>query len=1467
MCTRANTETKSTPSKPPPYVLALQDYDPHQSQAVYDKQPPFTVPDISNQLSFNRGEVLRVVSDVLDWWILCEKAETKQQGYVATKCFAPICSSPPECVTEGISDENDKKKMVPCVKEEYVDLSYFPNTPNMDGVNTNKKPSPMESANIFSRVTFWWMTGLILTGYRRPLTDSDIWDLSRDNVANHVVSKFQEKWQKQIKSFPKKTNGEDSIGSSCDSGIENKGEDTEQIEMEIVKSEKGPGEESKSGIIDTEGAAKVEIKDGKSKERVPSMWRTLAQCFGSTFLFAAVMKLLHDSLVFVNPYLLRLIIQYIEGRGPQETWRGYILALGLFIVATFQSMVLHQYFDKAVIVGMRARSAILGIVYRKMLKLSSKGRQVFTSGEMVNLMSVDATKFQDITTYLNMVWSAPFQILATLFFLYDLMGWSIFAGVGTMSLLLPINYVVSNKIKSAQTKLMKQKDQRTKIMNDVLSGMKVLKLYAWEESFQKQITSLRSRELKLLRSVSLWRALVSFAFTCAPFLVSLATFAVYVMIGNELNAEKAFVAISLFNILQFPLTILPMIVTRIIACKVSVKRLTGYLQADELDENSVNYSTSSDHPVAVKIEHGSFTWDEKSEFMLKNISFEAGRGSLIAIVGQVGSGKSSIISALLGEMQKKHGTVTVNGTVAYVPQQAWIQNATVESNILFGKPFNAKKYKRVLEACALESDLKILPAGDLTEIGEKGINLSGGQKQRVSIARALYNGADIYFLDDPLSAVDAHVALHLFDNVIGPQGLMRNKVRILVTHSLSLLSQVDKIIVLKNGSISEVGTYEELVSSSSSYAELLRSFGDDADNDDIDGTEDSPLARSATKRQSILSFGSRQPDALERVLDMKEHLDKQMKKEEKGQKVVEAETVQTGTVSRSVFAAYAKSIGIATAIFVLFFGLCSKFFLVGTRIWLADWSSKNSVSSEERDKYLMIYGLLGLGHCVSTYLSSILLTIGAYFAAKRLHDNLLINVLRCPMQFFESTPMGRLTNRFTKDINVIDEDVPETVNSFIGCLFGIVSVIFTISYSTVLFLAALVPLAAIYIGTQRFYVASSRQLKRLESIRRSPIYNHFFESINGVSSIRAQRQQERFINENERRIDENQAAFAPSNYSNRWLAVRLEFVGNMIIFLSALFAIIGKDSITAGLAGLSISYAMQITQTLNWFVRMTSKLETDIVAVERVKEYSEVETEAARINPDNRPDASWPDKGVVDVQNYCARYRKDLDYALHHISFDIKPCEKVGVVGRTGAGKSSLAMGLFRMIEAAEGSITIDGINISDIGLMDLRSRLTIIPQDPVLFSGSIRFNLDPFDQHSDDSIWNALEISHLKGFIDTLNGGLQEPVAESGSNFSVGQRQLMCLARAILRKSKILVLDEATAAVDMETDEFIQKTIRDEFKDCTVFTIAHRLNTVIDYDRILVLDKGKVVEFDSPQKLLQSKGMFYDMAKDANIL
>uniref|UniRef100_A0AAQ4S871 Multidrug resistance-associated protein 1 n=1 Tax=Gasterosteus aculeatus aculeatus TaxID=481459 RepID=A0AAQ4S871_GASAC len=1270
----------------------------------------------------------------------------------------------------------------------------------------DSNPCPERGANFLSRITFWWITRLMVTGYRRPLEEKDLWSLNSADRSHKVVPELVGRWN---------------------------------VECQKVKSEGKEGRAVESEVLI--------VKAQKAKE--PSLFWALCLTFGPYFLISCLYKIIQDILMFVGPEILRLLIRFVNNSSA-PSWHGYFYTALLFICTCVQSLILQKYFHVCFVSGMRLRTAIIGAVYRKALVISSEARRTSTVGEIVNLMSVDAQRFMDLITYINMIWSAPLQVVLALYFLWQNLGPSVLAGVAVMVLMVPINAVIAMKTKTYQVAQMKSKDSRIKLMNEMLNGIKVLKLYAWELAFKDKVSKIRESELQVLKKAAYLGAVSTFTWICAPFLVALSTFAVYVLIDehNVLDAQKAFVSLALFNILRFPLNMLPMVISSMVQASVSLKRLRVFLSHAELQEDGYKkiLSVNGSEPRCFSI-------------CVCRLNVCIPEGSLVAVVGHVGSGKSSLLSALLGEMDKLEGSVAVKGSVAYVPQQAWIQNATLRENIMFGQESREAWYQRVVEACALQPDLEILPAGDETEIGEKGVNLSGGQKQRVSLARAVYCERDVYLLDDPLSAVDAHVGKHIFEQVVGPQGLLKDKTRVLVTHGLSYLPQADLILVLVEGEVSEMGSYQHLMATEGAFAEFQRTYAA-VEHADHDGE---PFC-TPHRRLHCLSRVSKPGQTGE-----EDKVPGKKAKQAEGGKLTEADKASTGRVKLSVFGSYLKAIGVLLSCVSLLMFLAQHLGSLSSNYWLSLWTDDPVVNGTQpnRRMRLGVYGALGLFQGLAVFGYSLSGSIGGILASRCLHQSMLYDVLRSPMSFFERTPSGNLVNRFAKEIDTIDSLIPSIIKMFMGSMFNVVGSCIIILIATPL-VAIIIPfLGVLYFFVQRFYVASSRQLKRLESVSRSPIYTHFNETLLGTSVIRAFGEQERFICESDQRVDLNQKAYYPGIVANRWLAVRLEFVGNCIVSFAALFAVVARESLSPGIMGLSISYALQLTASLTWLVRMSSEVETNIVAVERVKEYSDTEKEAEWKQEPSRLPPGWPTDGCIDIRGLGLRYRPDLDLAIRNITLVINRGEKVGIVGRTGAGKSSLTLALFRIIEASEGHIFIDGVDIALLGLHELRSRITIIPQDPVLFSGSLRMNLDPFDCYSDEEVWRALELSHLQSFVSGLPNKLSHECSEGGENLSVGQRQLLCLARALLRKTKILVLDEATAAVDMETDNLIQSTIRSQFEDCTVLTIAHRLNTVMDYTRILVLDKGEMAEFDAPHNLLAQRGAFYKMAKDAGLV
>lgn len=1327
--------------------------------------------------------------------------------------------------------------------------------------NTDPNPCPEGSAGFLSRLSFWWFTKLVILGYRRPLEEQDLWSLNEDDRSQMVVQRLLQAWEQQQKQAARHT-------AAAASGKKVAGE-------------------------------AVGLLSGRPQAREPSFLRALLVTFGPTFLISTFFKLIQDLLNFTNPQLLSILIRFISN--PEApAWWGFLVAGLMFLCSVTQTLILHQYYHCIFVTALRLRTGIIGVIYRKALVITNSVKRESTVGEMVNLMSVDAQRFMDVSPFLNLLWSAPLQVILAIYFLWQILGPSVLAGVALMVLLIPLNGGVAMKMRAFQVEQMKFKDSRIKLMSEILGGIKVLKLYAWEPSFLKQVEDIRQNELQLLRKSAYLQALSNFIWVCTPFLVTLITLGVYVCVdeNNVLDAEKAFVSVSLFNILKVPLNMLPQLISNLTQTSVSLKRIQHFLTQDELDPQCVERKLISPG-YAITVHSGTFTWAQDLPPILHSLDIQIPKGALVAVVGPVGCGKSSLVCALLGEMEKLEGKVSVKGSVAYVPQQAWIQNCTLQENVLFGRPMDPKRYHRTLEACALLADLEVLPGGDQTEIGEKGINLSGGQRQRVSLARAVYSDSDIVLLDDPLSAVDSHVAKHIFDQVIGPEGVLAGKTRVLVTHGISFLPQTDFIIVLADGQVSEVGPYSALLQQNGSFASFLRNYAPDDDQEEqgsrtalqsadeevlliedtlsnhTDLTDNEPVLYEVRKQfmremSTMSSDGEGQGRPVtRRRLDSSEKMVQATEAKAKATgALTQEEKAETGTVKLSVFWDYAKAVGPYTTLVICSLYICQSAAAIGASVWLSEWSNEASMGGRQNTTSLRlgVYATLGILQGLLVMLSALTMAVGGVQAARLLHHSLLHNKMHSPQSFFDTTPSGRILNRFSKDIYVIDEVLAPTILMLFNSLFNSLSTLVVIVASTPLFAVVIVPLAVLYTFVQRFYVATSRQLKRLESISRSPIYSHFSETVTGTSVIRAYCRSQDFKVLSDTKVDANQKSCYPYIASNRWLGIRVEFVGNCVVLFAALFAVIGRSNLNPGLVGLSVSYALQVTMALNWMVRMMSDLESNIVAVERVKEYSKTETEAPWVVEGSRPPEGWPPHGEVEFRDYSVRYRPGLDLVLKKLSVHVRGGEKVGIVGRTGAGKSSMTLCLFRILEAAEGEIRIDGLNVADIGLHDLRSQLTIIPQDPILFSGTLRMNLDPFSNYSEEDIWQALELAHLHMFVRAQPAGLDFLCSEGGENLSVGQRQLVCLARALLRKSRILVLDEATAAIDLETDDLIQATIRTQFDHCTVLTIAHRLNTIMDYTRILVLDKGAVAEFDSPTNLIAARGIFYGMARDAGL-
>ncbi|XP_046899863.1 multidrug resistance-associated protein 1 [Hypomesus transpacificus] len=1325
-------------------------------------------------------------------------------------------------------------------------LCCFADQPPEGKTVFEKNPCPVKDASFLSKILFWWFTGLVVKGYRTPLEADDLWTLREKDTSDKIISDLEKEWTTECAKLQQQ---ERALASGVALGT--RLPDQAQLLRKLQK-------EQSSGFF---------------------LLRTLARNFGPYFLTGTLCIMVHDAFMFSIPQVLSLLLGFMKDENA-PLWKGYFYAILMFLLSCLQSLFNHQYMYTCFTVGMRVKTAVMGLVYRKSLVINSASRRTCTVGEIVNLVSADTQKLMDFVVYFNAVWLAPIEVALCLFFLWQLLGPSALAGIATVILIFPLNGFIAKKRSKLQEVQMKFMDSRIKLMNEILNGIKILKFYAWEKAFLEQVLGYREKELKALKKSQILYSISIASFNSSSFVIAFAMFGVYVMIDekNVLDAQKVFVSMALINILKTPLSQLPFAMSTTMQAVVSLKRLGKYLCSEELKVENVTKAPLSTDGECVVIDNGTFSWSKEGPPCLKRINVCAPRGSLVAVVGHVGSGKSSLLSAMLGETEKRSGRVTVKGSVAYVPQQAWIQNATVQDNIVFGREKQKTWYQRVLEACALLPDLEILPAGDATEIGEKGLNLSGGQKQRVSLARAVYRKADVYLLDDPLSAVDAHVGQHIFDKVIGPKGVLRDKTRVLVTHGTSFLPQADLILVMVDGEITESGSYQELLSRHGAFADFIHTF---ASTDRKESAIQRGGSRKSTARLSVTDFmpfsrdlsqeqligGDTNSTNLQGMEPMSE-TDQEPIPEDLG-KLTQVDKARTGRVRLEMYVEYFKTIGLAFIIPIVFLYAFQQGASLAYNYWLSLWADGPIVNGTQidTDMKLGVYGALGFAQGIAIFGTTVAISVGGIIASRHLHMDLLKNVLHSPMSFFECTPSGNLLNRFAKEIDAIDCMIPEGLKMMLGYLFKLMEVCIIVLLATPFAAVVILPLALLYAFVQSFYVATSCQLRRLESVSRSPIYTHFNETVQGASVIRAFGEQSRFIQQANKRVDFNQMSYFPRFVATRWLAVNLEFVGNGVVLAAAILSVMGKETLSPGIVGLAVSHSLQVTGILSWIVRAWTDVENNIVSVERVKEYSDTVKEAAWSVEGSTLPLAWPQTGTIEFHDYGLQYRKGLDWALKGITLRIQEREKVGIVGRTGAGKSSLALGIFRILEAAKGKIYIDGVNIAEIGLHNLRSRITIIPQDPVLFSGSMRMNLDPFDAYTDEEVWSALELAHLKNFVSGLPDKLNYECSEGGENLSLGQRQLVCLARALLRKTKILVLDEATAAVDLETDTLIQSTIRSQFEDCTVLTIAHRLNTIMDYTRVIVMDKGHITEMDSPANLIAQRGQFYWMCREAGLV
>ncbi len=1209
-------------------------------------------------------------------------------------------------------------------------------------------------------------------------------------------------------------------------------------------------------------------------------------------------------------------------------------------------------------------------------------------GTIINLMAVDSFKVSEVSAYLHFLWAAtPVQLVLCVVLLYRVLGWSSLASIGLMILVTPLNLYIAQQFTKFQKIIMAATDARIHTTNEVLQNIRIIKYFAWELRFAQIVDEKRRVELRALRKRYILWTVAATVWTGVPLLITFFSFLVYTVIEKRpLIPSVAFTALSLFSLLRIPLDQLADMIARVQESKVSVDRVEEFLNEDETekyDQLRQDVQDEDGEPL-IGFEKATFSWggqnsqheDGSTAFRMIDMSIRFQVGRLNIVAGVTGSGKTSLLMALLGEMTLINGSVylpcgrsredikpnpetSLTESVAYCAQQAWLINDTIKQNILFAAPWDHSRYNSVIAACALERDLQILDGGDSTLVGEKGVTLSGGQKQRISLARALYSNSRHVLLDDCLSAVDSHTAKHIFENCI-MGSLMGGRTCILVTHNISLCVPLSQhVVVLGNGKIVAQGPPDEVMSSGALGEDIQKSRPGSKGGTQVNSRVQSTLHLHDEATKNVNDEAPKPNGRTSGAKDAKQALaieeieDANVRTEGKAEGGVKLKVIQLYLaamgpwyywVTAFVFFAAQQVGSVAcnvwirqwsntyhtedtalgklrtnppTAIYVhtsnTFSSSCSS---RGTCFWNLPFLSNSSPTTiaasttHEVDSmyYLGVYALLAALYLAISFSKEGVIFWGSLTASWKIHGRLLDAVTRAKFKFFDSTPLGQLMNRFSKDIEAIDQEVAPVAVGVLGCLASVITIVVLISVITPGFLIAAIFITAIYFAIGKFYLASSVNLKRLESVLRSPLYQQFGETLSGVTTIRAYGDERRFIRDNQHRVDTHNRPYIYLWAANRWLALRIDFTGALVAFFAGVFVILRIGRIDAGAAGLSLTYAITFTENVLWLVRLYSMNEQNMNSVERVKEYLDVEQEAEAIIPESRPPGNWPSRGAIQFINYLTRYRSDLEPVLRHVTFSVQPGERVGIVGRTGAGKSSLALALFRGLEAEEGKIIIDDIDIGLIGLQDLREAITIVPQDPTLFTGTIRSNLDPFGLFTDEEIFDTLRRVQLIGApastqtakpttpatiatTDQEESGssssddsgsqldlakkltnthentnvftnLSSPIAESGSNLSQGQRQLLCLARALLKSPRVLLMDEATASIDYATDAKIQDTLR-EVKESTIITIAHRLQTIVDYDKVLVLDKGKVVEYDAPWELIEREdGIFRGMCE-----
>ncbi|KAK9665352.1 hypothetical protein RND81_14G106700 [Saponaria officinalis] len=1253
-------------------------------------------------------------------------------------------------------------------------------SPLYDETNENSKSdsaaqvTPFADAGFFSKMSFWWLNSMMKLGKQKTLEVEDIPELRDIDRAESCYLQFLDKLSKRR-------------------------------------------------------------KDDNSSSESSILW-TIVSCNLREILLSGLFALLKVLTMSIGPLLINAFIEVAEGKEGFKN-EGYILALALFVSKIGESLSQRQWFFRTRLIGLKVRSLLTAAIYKKQLRISNVARLTHSGGEIMNYVTVDAYRIGEFPYWFHQTWITSVQLCIALAILIHAVGTATIAALVVIVITVLCNMPVAKLQHKLQTMLMISQDERLKAFSEALLNMKVLKLYAWENHFKNVIEELRKVENKWLSAVQLRKAYDSFLYWTSPVLVSAVTFGACYVLDVPLHASNVFTFVAALRLVQEPIRAIPDVISVVIQARVAFARIVKFLDAPELQYENVRKRSnisSTEHFILMK--SANLCWENNSSKpTLRNINLNVQQGEKVAICGEVGSGKSTLLAAILGEVPYIEGTVEVYGSIAYVSQTAWIQTGTIRDNILFGSAMEEQRYQETLRRCSLVKDLELLPNRDMTQIGERGVNLSGGQKQRLQLARALYQDADIYLLDDPFSAVDAHTASSLFNEYV--MEALYCKTVLLVTHQVDFLPAFHYCLLMSDGEILRAGPYNELLASSREFLDLVNAHKETAGTENVSEVSETGRLDNSAK-------------------EIRTNVEKHYNASEGGQLIKQEEREKGDTGLKPYLLYLSQSNGY---LYFAVVALTHGAFVAGQILqsaWMASSVDNPNVST---DKLIVVYLIIGFSSTIFLLIRSLVTVKLGMLSSKSLFSQLLNSLFCSPMSFYDSTPLGRILSRVSADLSIVDLDVPF---SFLNVListsnaYSNLGVLIIITWQ-VLFVS--IPMIYVALLLQRYYFATAKELMRLNGTTKSFVANHLAESVAGAMTIRAFKEEDRFFAQNLKLIDTNASPYFHNFTANEWLIQRIEILTACVLSSAALFMVLlPTGTFSSGFIGMALSYGLTLNVSMVFSIQHQCTTANYIISVERLDQYMHIPSEAPEVVENNRPPLSWPSDGKIEITDLQIRYRPDMPLVLRGISCTFEGGNKISIVGRTGSGKTTLIGVLFRLVEPVGGKIVVDGIDLCTIGLHDLRSRFGIIPQDPTLFNGTVRFNLDPLCQHNDDELWEVLGKCQLKVAVQEKEQGLDSKVVEDGSNWSMGQRQLFCLGRALLRRSRVLVLDEATASIDNVTDLILQKIIRTEFADCTVITVAHRIPTVMDCTKVLAISDGKLVEYDEPMKLMKMEGSLF---------